>query len=327
MAGTIQPPPPTSESPEGWITTKATARASAGSLASSCRPARATVRPDRVRPRQGMPRRQPHHLHPRPDLVTLVLQENRAWVEVVLLVPRFDFVDPLVRRRFEMNVAAIMAGWGGCVSLLLLMGSVTPFRIRSMALMQRRLRELEREILELRTLPLRQQEEDEILAAEAHLDIRAKKVMTEKMRRDRMLRDGDELERSPARGGFDRAPAAASARPRLASADSGVRPVVTGRADGPAGPSEFPAPQLGRRARRGPDEEGRNRHGADEFDRATSSPGFDRATSGPGFYRARRALGFLRPRTRNELRPGRADLPRGRLRGRLVVRAPAQARP
>ncbi|WP_106395111.1 hypothetical protein [Enhygromyxa salina] len=123
---------------------------------------------------------------------TLVLQENRAWVEVVLLVPRVDFVDPLVRKRFQMNVAAIMAGWGGCVSLLLLMGIVTPFRIRSMALLQRRLRELEREILELRTLPLRQQEEDEILAAEAHLDIRAKKVMTEKMRRDRMLREGAE---------------------------------------------------------------------------------------------------------------------------------------
>jgi hypothetical protein len=131
---------------------------------------------------------------------TLVLQENRAWVEVVLLVPRFDFVDPLVRKRFQMNVAAIMAGWGGCVGLLVLMGIIAPFRIRSMALMQRRLRELEREILELRTLPLRQQEEDEILAAEAHLDIRAKKVMTEKLRRDRMLRDGDgeELEAEPA---------------------------------------------------------------------------------------------------------------------------------
>jgi hypothetical protein len=120
---------------------------------------------------------------------TLVLQENRAWVEVVLLVPRFDFVDPLIRKRFQMNVAAILAGWGGAVSLLLLIGIVAPFRIRSMALFQRRLRELEREILELRTLPLRQQEEDEILAAEAHLDIRAKKVMTEKLRRDRMLRE------------------------------------------------------------------------------------------------------------------------------------------
>jgi hypothetical protein len=120
---------------------------------------------------------------------TLVLQENRAWIEVVLLVPSLDFVDPLPEKRFRMNVAAIMAGWGGCVSLLLLAGIYAPFRIRSMALLQRRQRELEREILELRTLPLRQQEEDEILAAEAHLDIRAKKVMTEKLRRDRILSD------------------------------------------------------------------------------------------------------------------------------------------
>ena len=120
---------------------------------------------------------------------TLVLQENRAWIEVVLLVPTLDFVDPLPEKRFRMNVAAIMAGWGGCVSLLLLAGIYAPFRIRGQAVLQRRVRELEREILELRTLPLRQQEEDEILAAEAHLDIRAKKVMTEKLRRDRIARD------------------------------------------------------------------------------------------------------------------------------------------
>lgn len=142
---------------------------------------------------------------------TLVLQENRAWVEVVLLVPRFDFVDPLVRRRLQMNVAAIMAGWGGCVSLVLLMGIIAPFRIRSMALMQRRLRELEREIQELRTLPLRQHEEDEILAAEAHLDIRAKKVMTEKMRRDRMLRDDGEQEAAPEAMPLAASPIAAAA--------------------------------------------------------------------------------------------------------------------
>ena len=117
----------------------------------------------------------------------LVLQENRAWVEVVFLVPRFDFGDPLVRNRFRINVAAILAGWGGLVMLMGVLGMAIPFRVRRMAVLQRRLRELEREILELRTLPLRQQEEDEILAAEAHLDIRAKKVMTEKLRRDRML--------------------------------------------------------------------------------------------------------------------------------------------
>lgn len=122
----------------------------------------------------------------------LVLQENRAWVEVVTLVPQLDFVEPLVRTRFRMNVAVLWAGWGGFVALLGLMVIVAPFRVRSMARLTRRMRELEREILELRTLPLRQQEEDEILAAEAHLDIRAKKVMTEKLRRDRMLIDGGE---------------------------------------------------------------------------------------------------------------------------------------
>ncbi|NVB42028.1 hypothetical protein G6O69_29650 [Pseudenhygromyxa sp. WMMC2535] len=144
---------------------------------------------------------------------TLVLQENRAVVEVVLLVPRFDFADPLIRQRFAVPLIGIMAGWGAGVSLLLLGITVVPFRIRSIALLQRRLRELEREILELRTLPLRQQEEDEILAAEAHLDIRAKKVMTEKMRRDRMLQQ-DMLQQEtsrpelPARG-------SASARPSV----------------------------------------------------------------------------------------------------------------
>lgn len=147
---------------------------------------------------------------------TVVLQENRAWVEVVLLVPRFDFVDPLVRRRFYMNVAAIMAGWGGCVGVLALMGIFAPFRIRSMALMQRRLRELEREILELRTLPLRQHEEDEILAAEAHLDIRAKKVMTEKLRRDRMLRDDEEEAEAEVEAEAER-------RPLLAARSEGSR--------------------------------------------------------------------------------------------------------
>ena len=136
-----------------------------------------------------------------------VLQENRAWVEVVLLVPGPDFVDPLVRKRIEANVAAVMVGWGGFVGLILVVIAVAPFRVRSMALLQRRLRELEREILELRTLPLRQQEEDEILATEAHLDIRAKKVMTEKMRRDRILRQGerasDATDQGPIKVEFD----------------------------------------------------------------------------------------------------------------------------
>jgi hypothetical protein len=163
---------------------------------------------------------------------SLVLQENRAWDEVVLLVPRFDVVDPLVRKRIKVSVAALLAGWGGCVGVLLLLAMRAPFRIRSTAILQRRLRELEKEILELRTLPLRQHEEDEILAAEAHLDIRAKKVMTEKLRRDRQLaRDAE---------------ASGSTRPLvdLAPEDSGV---ALGADVGFRPPSLAPSTPEGRR--------------------------------------------------------------------------------
>jgi hypothetical protein len=158
---------------------------------------------------------------------SLVLQENRAWDEVVLLVPRFDVVDPLVRQRIKVSVAALLAGWGGCVGVLLLLAMRAPFRIRSTAILQRRLRELEREILELRTLPLRQHEEDEILAAEAHLDIRAKKVMTEKLRRDRKLAQDAEAS-SPTRAVLD-----------LAPEDSGVVLAAELRSQPPA--AELPA--------------------------------------------------------------------------------------
>lgn len=150
---------------------------------------------------------------------SLVLQENRAWDEVVLLVPRFDSVDPLVRQRIKVSVAALLAGWGGVVGLLLLLAMRAPFRIRSTAVLQRRLRELEREILELRTLPLRQQEDDEILAAEAHLDIRAKKVMTEKLRRDRKLQDA--VESSTSRVPSELAPDESGV---VLGADVGFRP-------------------------------------------------------------------------------------------------------
>jgi hypothetical protein len=52
-----------------------------------------------------------------------------------------------------------------------------PFRIRAAAVAQRRLRALEREVLELRTLPLRQAEEDDMLAAEARLGGSPQRVM------------------------------------------------------------------------------------------------------------------------------------------------------
>ncbi|MCA9693434.1 MAG: hypothetical protein KC636_27815 [Myxococcales bacterium] len=113
---------------------------------------------------------------------TLTMQENSAWVEVVIWAPRLDFVEPFERRRFEVNVAGLFAGWVVAVGLAAIYAIRAPFRIRAAAVLQRRMRELEREVLELRTLPLRQQEEDEILAAEAHLEAGSKKVMTEKLR-------------------------------------------------------------------------------------------------------------------------------------------------
>jgi hypothetical protein len=169
---------------------------------------------------------------------SLVLQENRAWDEVVLLVPRFDVVDPLIRKRIKVSVAALLAGWGGCVGVLLLLAMRAPFRIRSTAILQRRLRDLEREILELRTLPLRQHEEDEILAAEAHLDIRAKKVMTEKLRRDRKLARDAEAS-SPARPVLD---LSADDSGIVLGADAGFRPPSL-----PSIPSPTPAMPEGRR--------------------------------------------------------------------------------
>jgi hypothetical protein len=112
------------------------------------------------------------------------LQSNSAWVGVVLAVPRLDLIEPLPRVHYEVNLAVLLGGWVVAVGLLAVLGMRAPFRIRGAALVQRRIRELEREVLELRTLPLRQQEEDEILAAEAHIEAGTKKVMTEKLERE-----------------------------------------------------------------------------------------------------------------------------------------------
>ena len=120
----------------------------------------------------------------------VTLQANAAWVEVLLVVPRFDFIEPVEQRRYEANLAVILAGWAVALGLLALAAIRAPFRIRGTAIEQRRIRELEREVLELRTLPLRQHEEDEILAAEAHIEPHAKKVMTEKIRLDTRARPG-----------------------------------------------------------------------------------------------------------------------------------------
>jgi len=107
----------------------------------------------------------------------VTLNANAGWVEVVLYVPQLDLSAALVRRRFEVSVAVLLAGWIAAGALVAVSAIRAPFRIRSAAIAQRRTRELEREVLELRTLPLRQEVEDELLAEEAHLDAPRGKVM------------------------------------------------------------------------------------------------------------------------------------------------------
>lgn len=107
----------------------------------------------------------------------VTLNANAGWVEVVLYVPQLDLSSALVRRRYEVSVAVLLAGWIVAAALVAVSAIRAPFRIRGAAIAQRRTRELEREVLELRTLPLRQEEEDELLAEEAHLGAGRGKVM------------------------------------------------------------------------------------------------------------------------------------------------------
>lgn len=115
---------------------------------------------------------------------TTTLQSNSAWVEVVVSVPRANLLAPLTNVRYHVNLAGLMAGWVVAASLVAFAAIRAPFRIRAVARTRRRVKELEREVLDLRRLPLRQQEEDELLAAEAQLEDGTKKVMTEKFMRD-----------------------------------------------------------------------------------------------------------------------------------------------
>jgi hypothetical protein len=110
------------------------------------------------------------------------LQSNASWVEIVLASPQLDVLEPVAKARYEVNLAVLLGGWMAAIGLLSVLAVRAPFRIRAVAVQQRRIRELEREVLELRTLPLRQQEEDEILAAEAHVEPASRKVMTEQLR-------------------------------------------------------------------------------------------------------------------------------------------------
>ncbi|MEM6291921.1 MAG: hypothetical protein AAGA54_11670 [Myxococcota bacterium] len=112
------------------------------------------------------------------------LQSNSAWVEVVVSVPRANLLAPLKNVRYHVNLAGLMAGWLVAASLIAFAAIRAPFRIRVVARTRRRIKELEREVLDLRRLPLRQQEEDELLAAEAQLEDGTRKVMTETFARE-----------------------------------------------------------------------------------------------------------------------------------------------
>lgn len=128
---------------------------------------------------------------------SVTLQSNSAWIQIQVAVPRADIVEPLALETYEINLAVLITGWMTTAGILVVMAMRAPFKIRVAATVQRRIKELEREVLELRTLPLRQQEEDDLLAADAHIELGSRKVMTEQLRRDVPPLD-DELRRVPA---------------------------------------------------------------------------------------------------------------------------------
>ena len=49
--------------------------------------------------------------------MSMTLQENAAWVEVVLWTPRLDFLEPFVRRRYAVNLSGLLAGWGVAIGI------------------------------------------------------------------------------------------------------------------------------------------------------------------------------------------------------------------
>ena len=107
----------------------------------------------------------------------MTLRDNTAWVPLTLWIPAWA-PDGLWRaRHYDVSASALLAGWFTTAGLMAMYAIRAPFRIRAAAVAQRRLRGLEREVLELRTLPLRQAEEDDMLAAEARLDVGQQRVM------------------------------------------------------------------------------------------------------------------------------------------------------
>ena len=112
---------------------------------------------------------------------------NDGAVTLYLLVPQLDADAPYAELTRDLSVRVLAAGWVLLVGVLWLFAMRLPFRIRRMAALQRKVREYRAEVLELRTLPLRQAEDDATLAAEARLDMPRPKVMTAKLDREETL--------------------------------------------------------------------------------------------------------------------------------------------
>lgn len=106
------------------------------------------------------------------------LRENSRLVEVVFLIPSLSAGASGAREGVQLSVGALLMGWVSAGSVLLLVAVRAPYRIRATAQRLRRIRELEKEVQTLRVLPLRQHEEDELLAQEARLDLHERRVMS-----------------------------------------------------------------------------------------------------------------------------------------------------
>jgi hypothetical protein len=107
----------------------------------------------------------------------MILRDNTDWVPITLWLPAWAPDGLWQSRHYEVSASALLAGWLTTFGLMTVSAIRAPFRIRAAAVAQRRLRALEREVLELRTLPLRQAEEDDMLAAEARLGGSPQRVM------------------------------------------------------------------------------------------------------------------------------------------------------
>ncbi len=107
----------------------------------------------------------------------MTVRDNQAWVTVTLWLPTWAPEGLWQSRRYDVSTGALLAGWLTTLGIMAAYTIHAPFRIRAAANATRRLRDLEREVLDLRTLPLRQAEEDDMLAAEARLDANRRPVM------------------------------------------------------------------------------------------------------------------------------------------------------